>query len=220
MDLRNPYVPPSHLQTGLFLNLWNRCMKLNFNLKATRPSQRVQSQLSKSTDSKHALWGLWSRAGRMEGRECLVLAYVPLFVFRFWSILTVDVVSSSIMAYLSHSRSCSAKSSPVCRLSRCRRTKVCRRIGIGRLVKPSMPCGMHPFFLASLSLFVCAILMLVLFGHRSEGYLVLSGGLTVHTFRDWSAWNEETAAPPYVAFHKALVQAIQISEVRLLPSSH
>ncbi|KAF8594161.1 Extradiol ring-cleavage dioxygenase class III enzyme subunit B [Ceratobasidium sp. AG-I] len=47
---------------------------------------------------------------------------------------------------------------------------------------------------------------------RSEGYVVLSGGLTVHTFRDWSAWNEDTAAPPYLAFHKALVQAIQIPE--------
>ena len=68
-------------------------------------------------------------------------------------------------------------------------------------------------------LFVCGRLMTTLPWHRSEGYLVISGGLTVHTFRDWSAWNEDTAAPPYVAFHKALVQAIQTPEVCCLFSS-
>ncbi|CAE6426873.1 unnamed protein product [Rhizoctonia solani] len=47
---------------------------------------------------------------------------------------------------------------------------------------------------------------------RSEGYLILSGGLTVHTFRDWSAWNEESAAPPYIAFHKAILEAVQVQD--------
>ncbi|KAG8743415.1 hypothetical protein FRC10_012080 [Ceratobasidium sp. 414] len=47
---------------------------------------------------------------------------------------------------------------------------------------------------------------------RSEGYLVLSGGLTVHTFNDWSAWNELTAAPPYRAFHQSLVEALQVED--------
>ncbi|CAE6416929.1 hypothetical protein RSOLAG22IIIB_04568 [Rhizoctonia solani] len=47
---------------------------------------------------------------------------------------------------------------------------------------------------------------------RSEGYLILSGGLTVHTFRDWSAWKEETAAPPYIAFHKAILEAVQVQD--------
>lgn len=49
---------------------------------------------------------------------------------------------------------------------------------------------------------------------RSEGYLVLSGGLTVHTFRDWSAWSEDSAAPPYISFHKALLEAVQVQDVR------
>ncbi|KAG8682203.1 hypothetical protein FRC09_016950 [Ceratobasidium sp. 395] len=47
---------------------------------------------------------------------------------------------------------------------------------------------------------------------RSEGYLILSGGLTVHTFRDWSAWDELTAAPPYRALHKSLVEALQVED--------
>lgn len=47
---------------------------------------------------------------------------------------------------------------------------------------------------------------------RSEGYLVLSGGLTVHTFRDWSAWSEDSAAPPYISFHKALLEAVQVQD--------
>ncbi|KAF8680566.1 Extradiol ring-cleavage dioxygenase, class III enzyme, subunit B [Rhizoctonia solani] len=47
---------------------------------------------------------------------------------------------------------------------------------------------------------------------RSEGYLILSGGLTVHTFRDWSAWKEESAAPPYIAFHKAILEAVQVQD--------
>ncbi|KAB5591479.1 4,5-DOPA extradiol dioxygenase-like protein [Ceratobasidium theobromae] len=47
---------------------------------------------------------------------------------------------------------------------------------------------------------------------RSEGYLILSGGLTVHTFRDWSAWNEASAAPPYIALHKAILEALQVQD--------
>ncbi|QRW05749.1 aromatic ring-opening dioxygenase LigB subunit [Ceratobasidium sp. AG-Ba] len=47
---------------------------------------------------------------------------------------------------------------------------------------------------------------------RSEGYLILSGGLTVHTFRDWSAWDESTAAPPYRALHQSLLEAIQVED--------
>lgn len=78
---------------------------------------------------------------------------------------------------------------------------------------------MFPLDLIFVSVLVCAELTIILPWHRSEGYLVLSGGLTVHTFQDWSAWKEDTAAPPYVAFHKALVQAVQISEVGLLSFS-
>ncbi|KAH8923337.1 Extradiol aromatic ring-opening dioxygenase [Atractiella rhizophila] len=42
---------------------------------------------------------------------------------------------------------------------------------------------------------------------RDEGILILSGGLTIHTFRDRSAFNPDTAAPMYheflQEFHKA-----------------
>ncbi|CAE6424597.1 unnamed protein product [Rhizoctonia solani] len=44
------------------------------------------------------------------------------------------------------------------------------------------------------------------------GYLILSGGLTIHTFQDWSAWHEDSAAPPYLAFHKALMRALIIQD--------
>ncbi|KAF8746340.1 Extradiol ring-cleavage dioxygenase, class III enzyme, subunit B, partial [Rhizoctonia solani] len=47
---------------------------------------------------------------------------------------------------------------------------------------------------------------------RSEGYLILSGGLTIHTFQDWSAWHEDSAAPPYLAFHKALLRALIVQD--------
>ncbi|KAF8495609.1 Extradiol ring-cleavage dioxygenase, class III enzyme, subunit B [Gautieria morchelliformis] len=42
---------------------------------------------------------------------------------------------------------------------------------------------------------------------RSEGILILSGGLTIHTFRDFSAFTESTAKPIYKEWHKAVVNA-------------
>ncbi|KAG8928476.1 hypothetical protein FRC01_005869 [Tulasnella sp. 417] len=42
---------------------------------------------------------------------------------------------------------------------------------------------------------------------RSEGILILSGGLTIHTFQDFSAWTEKTATPEVVAFSKAILDA-------------
>ncbi|KIO33565.1 hypothetical protein M407DRAFT_240973 [Tulasnella calospora MUT 4182] len=42
---------------------------------------------------------------------------------------------------------------------------------------------------------------------RSEGLLILSGGLTIHTFQDFTAWTEHTAAPEVVAFSKAILDA-------------
>ncbi|CAE6430860.1 unnamed protein product [Rhizoctonia solani] len=44
------------------------------------------------------------------------------------------------------------------------------------------------------------------------GYLILSGGLTIHTFQDWSSWHEDSAAPPYLAFHKALMRALIVQD--------
>ncbi|GAA5991639.1 hypothetical protein JCM10908_001068 [Rhodotorula pacifica] len=43
---------------------------------------------------------------------------------------------------------------------------------------------------------------------RSEGILLISGGLTVHTFRDFSAFSPETAKPVFRAWEKSLVDAI------------
>lgn len=48
----------------------------------------------------------------------------------------------------------------------------------------------------------------------SEGVLVLSGGLTIHTFRDWSAFSEVLAKPIYKEFDKAVTDAASISDVR------
>ncbi|KAG9049199.1 hypothetical protein FS837_010921 [Tulasnella sp. UAMH 9824] len=42
---------------------------------------------------------------------------------------------------------------------------------------------------------------------RSEGILILSGGLTIHTFQDFTAWTDKTASPEVVAFSKAILDA-------------
>lgn len=50
---------------------------------------------------------------------------------------------------------------------------------------------------------------------RSEGILILAGGLTIHTFKDFSAFSEKTAKPIYKAFDKAVIDAagtVDVSE--------
>ncbi|GAA6053296.1 hypothetical protein JCM3770_006671 [Rhodotorula araucariae] len=47
---------------------------------------------------------------------------------------------------------------------------------------------------------------------RKEGVLVISGGLTVHTFRDFSAFSPETAKPQYRAWEKSIVDAVAVEE--------
>jgi len=47
---------------------------------------------------------------------------------------------------------------------------------------------------------------------RSEGVLVLAGGLTIHTFRDFSAFSEAQAKPVYKEFDKAVTDAAGISD--------
>ncbi|KAL5533220.1 hypothetical protein ACEPAF_4996 [Sanghuangporus sanghuang] len=44
---------------------------------------------------------------------------------------------------------------------------------------------------------------------REEGILILSGGLTIHTFRDWSAFAESTAKPEFKEFNSAILEAAQ-----------
>ncbi|GAA6014344.1 hypothetical protein JCM11491_005049 [Sporobolomyces phaffii] len=43
---------------------------------------------------------------------------------------------------------------------------------------------------------------------RSEGVLIISGGLTVHTFQDFSAFSPRTAKPIYLEFEAAVVAAV------------
>ncbi|GAA5961643.1 hypothetical protein JCM8115_004718 [Rhodotorula mucilaginosa] len=43
---------------------------------------------------------------------------------------------------------------------------------------------------------------------RSEGILLISGGLTVHTFRDFSAFSPETAKPVFRTWEKSIVDAV------------
>jgi len=43
---------------------------------------------------------------------------------------------------------------------------------------------------------------------RSEEILIISGGLTIHTFQDWSAWNPDTAAEGYKDFERQIVRSI------------
>ncbi|KAH9819714.1 Extradiol ring-cleavage dioxygenase, class III enzyme, subunit B [Melampsora americana] len=40
---------------------------------------------------------------------------------------------------------------------------------------------------------------------RHENILILSGGLTVHTFRDWSEWKADTAGQPVLDFESSIV---------------
>ncbi|KAG8989681.1 hypothetical protein FRB94_004154 [Tulasnella sp. JGI-2019a] len=44
---------------------------------------------------------------------------------------------------------------------------------------------------------------------RSQGILILSGGLTIHTFRDMSAWSEKTASAQVREFHSAIIEAVR-----------
>lgn len=50
---------------------------------------------------------------------------------------------------------------------------------------------------------------------REEGILILSGGLTVHTFEDFTAFSEKTAKPIYKEFSQAILDAAQQPTVRL-----
>ena len=50
---------------------------------------------------------------------------------------------------------------------------------------------------------------------RKEGILVLAGGLPIHNLGDIMSFHPDTARPAYVEFNKAIVEAIQIQEVRL-----
>ena len=48
---------------------------------------------------------------------------------------------------------------------------------------------------------------------RKEGYLILSGGLTIHNLRDFSCFSEETAGPIYKTFDTAILTAANVEDV-------
>jgi len=50
---------------------------------------------------------------------------------------------------------------------------------------------------------------------RSEEILILSGGLVIHTFRDASAWSEDTANDRIRAFNNAIVEAARAPKASL-----
>ena len=47
---------------------------------------------------------------------------------------------------------------------------------------------------------------------REEGYLILSGGLTIHNLRDFSSFAESTAGPIYKEFNQAILDALSIPD--------
>lgn len=49
---------------------------------------------------------------------------------------------------------------------------------------------------------------------RSEGIMIMSGGLTVHTFRDFSAFSPSEAKPIFRDFERSVVQAVTQEDVR------
>lgn len=48
---------------------------------------------------------------------------------------------------------------------------------------------------------------------RSEGILLLSGGLTIHNRHDRSCWHETNSADIYKQFDNAVTQVVQVRDV-------
>jgi aromatic ring-opening dioxygenase catalytic subunit (LigB family) len=44
---------------------------------------------------------------------------------------------------------------------------------------------------------------------RDEGVVILSGGLTIHTFREWNAWDPTTAPQGFLDFERAVVNSVE-----------
>jgi aromatic ring-opening dioxygenase catalytic subunit (LigB family) len=55
---------------------------------------------------------------------------------------------------------------------------------------------------------------------RKEGILVLSGGLPIHNLRDFSTFHPDTTKPVLHEFHKAILDAVSRSEVRIPCYTH
>ncbi|GJN92323.1 hypothetical protein Rhopal_005353-T1 [Rhodotorula paludigena] len=73
------------------------------------------------------------------------------------------------------------------------------------IVQVSIPSDLRP---ATQHAFGAALAPL-----RKEGVLVVAGGLTVHTFRDFSAFSPELAKPHFREWEKSIVDAVAVPEV-------
>ncbi|KIK63692.1 hypothetical protein GYMLUDRAFT_162506 [Collybiopsis luxurians FD-317 M1] len=49
---------------------------------------------------------------------------------------------------------------------------------------------------------------------REQNVLILSGGLPIHNLRDFSSFHPDTAQPIHHSFHKAIIDALQVSEAK------
>ncbi|KAG8731812.1 hypothetical protein FRC11_002163 [Ceratobasidium sp. 423] len=90
--------------------------------------------------------------------------------------------------------------------------RFCFFVGVYRLTLEFVSASWSGHIGGTASSFTTCAITSVSSSITSEGYLVLSGGLTIHTFQDWSAWHEDSAAPPYLAFHKALMRALMVQD--------
>ena len=54
---------------------------------------------------------------------------------------------------------------------------------------------------------------MVLGHHSKQGILILSGGLTFHSFREMFAFSEDGAQDVHKSFHTALIDAVKQPEV-------
>lgn len=53
--------------------------------------------------------------------------------------------------------------------------------------------------------------------YRKEGYLVIAGGLTIHSFENnMQGFSIKTADPKLKAFDSAIIEAVGIQDVRLI----
>ena len=43
--------------------------------------------------------------------------------------------------------------------------------------------------------------------------MILSGGLTIHTFKEWNAWDPKTAPQGFLDFEKAVVNSVSSTNV-------
>ena len=82
---------------------------------------------------------------------------------------------------------------------------------IGVSVRQSRNSGLSSHLALALMKLGCLIAIFAL--HREEQVLIISGGLTIHNLRDFPSFAEETAAPHYKEFDRAILEAVGEQDV-------